>query len=478
MNLSKIIVFIVVLTIVGNLASAKSLPVFMRGSCNDSSIQFVKIVRYSPFWGEFTPVVLAKKNKRSNNEFIINFNINEPVHAYFMIMRHTWDIYITPGDSIYFKIKRDNNNKLQISFTGKHASNYNYDVQLEESLKLHPKPKYSNPKLYKKNLDSWYQWRINFLTDYKESNKVFPDFIKYEKNEIKYEYIRYLYTPIQRGKLDKDTISSNYFKLADGLSMKDASGFHFSDNSKLAYTYKYILCYTENTWDNFDSIYSNIKQNFSGIIRAYLVSNLIGVFAKKQLQSYSSSLLEAIKGASKYVEDSECLNYIVKCEQEYLLLNKPFPKKILENTYLKSFSNTRLSLADLLKKYKEQAVYFDFWASWCAACRVDIAHSSQAKKFLNDKKVIYIYISMDTKINEDKWRKAALEDNITKNQYILIDDFSSPLNKFLNINYLPRYIIIGKNHNIKNINAPRPTKNHLSQLKMSIIDALKVVYNY
>jgi thiol-disulfide isomerase/thioredoxin len=160
-------------------------------------------------------------------------------------------------------------------------------------------------------------------------------------------------------------------------------------------------------------------------------------------------------------------------------LNRPLPEDVLENTYLTSFEdNSRISLAALLDKYKNQPVYIDFWASWCGACREDIRVAAEAREFLKEQHVAYVYISIDKQENKSAWKNAAMKDGITKDQYLIDKDVSSLLAKHLKINFIPRYILLGKDHTVKNLDAPRPTPYQFADLRMIVNAATGKVYRY
>jgi len=182
--------------------------------------------------------------------------------------------------------------------------------------------------------------------------------------------------------------------------------------------------------------------------------------------------LQAIREAPKYVHNPQYLNYIRKADTYYTMINHPFPDSVLTHTYLRTYSgNKKITLKELLNRYKGKALYLDFWASWCSPCRIDIAHSHQAKQYLAKKHVAYIYISRDT--DKKAWLKAAKDDSIAQNQYLLYNVPAAPLLKFLKIIYIPRYVLMDAHHDIKEPTAPRPAiyngnTSNFDKLKRSI----------
>jgi len=243
---------------------------------------------------------------------------------------------------------------------------------------------------------------------------------------------------------------------------------HLEENSlsneyKMALVYKYIYHYTENPLDDFDLVYSNIKNNFTKQTRSFLLSSMIGYYSSKQQVNYEKKLLNLIHIAPQLISDSSYLAYIRECKEFYTTANRPFPDKVLDNTWLKPIKeDQKITLRQLLDKFKGKVLYMDFWASWCSACRQDIADSKDTKQFLSDNKVEWIYISTDK--DEMAWQNASIKDGTTNNQYLLLDGANSNLAKLLNITSIPRYVLIDNKGKIVKSSAPRPYNKELKSV--------------
>jgi len=149
----------------------------------------------------------------------------------------------------------------------------------------------------------------------------------------------------------------------------------------------------------------------------------------------------------------------------YLLSGTMLPDSILDKTYLRSFQNNeKITLRQLLGNYKNTAIYLDCWASWCGPCRFVNRESTENKPYLAEKLAV-IYISVDE--DESAWLQTAKDDQITENQYLLLDANNSPLNHYLKIRKggIPRFILFNKNHELEILNAPRPTGRSFEELK-------------
>ena len=460
--------------------NGQSLSTKLTVNNKDSTVLYLKIVKFSPLYRDFDiPLDLkAESNLDTTNNFELNLKITKPTSLSIMVLNKTQSIFVTPGDQITINITRLDN-AIQFTFYGKNSAHYSYSGLSDEYMKSNNARLLFNKEQgifdYKLHSDNWLKLKKKFLEEYSLSNNLSKDFIEYSKQEIEYEYVRQLYAPLNDKKVELKNIPINYFALADSIfKLKNKTIKYFTSNSMLAYTYRYITHKNENFKENFNSTFEDIKNNFKGETRSYLLTNLIGVYVKEQSDTYMSSLIKVINNAPKFISDTLLLSYISRRDIEYNKLNRFIPDAILTTTYLKKLnSDIKISLRDLLSEHKGKPLYIDFWASWCIPCREDNANSTLSKEFLKSKELNYIYISMDKGIHESRWEKASIDDHITTNQYILINNFESPLSNYLKIISIPRYIILSKDHKLKSIDAPRPTPSQLGMLKTTVLNAIK-----
>jgi len=215
---------------------------------------------------------------------------------------------------------------------------------------------------------------------------------------------------------------------------------------------------------NLKEIEKKIKSELKGKSKDYAIASLIGACAQRKIPIDDNALSSMIRSAYTEVKDPSYLAYIRESELIYFLLNKSLTDKVLDGTLLTTYSNgMKKSLREVLAVYPGKAVYIDLWASWCGACRVDIAESADAKKWMTENGVAVVYFSLDK--DKAAWMKVTVSDKIENDQYLVENEFSSELSKFMGITSIPRYLLIDKNHFVKSIFAPRPLESDLTQLK-------------
>lgn len=241
------------------------------------------------------------------------------------------EVFMTPGDSVSFIVKKDEEGRALFEFSGKNASHYNYSFQKERAVRNWPKlyRKGEDILLHKQSAKKYRDDQLNFLENYSRRYLVSDEFYDCAKASINNRYIYDLYFPMVNKQILRKDIPEGYFD-EDLRVTNSLSRLYIT-----ALWYLYIYNYTEDIYNNFDLVYNHIINDFEGDERAYLMSAMIGLFASKNSTSYSKQLLNAIEKASQYTQNEVCLRYIEKAKMSYTLLDRQILENILENTYLR-----------------------------------------------------------------------------------------------------------------------------------------------
>lgn len=125
-------------------------------------------------------------------------------------------------------------------------------------------------------------------------------------------------------------------------------------------------------------------------------------------------------------------------------------------TYKDALGKT-VSLESLRGKY----VYIDVWATWCGPCKGEIPHLKKLEEAYRDKNLQFVSISVDEQENLNKWKTFVKTEQLSGIQLITDNAFETPFITKMNINSIPRFILIDPVGKLISANALRPSDKEL-----------------
>ncbi|NRF38184.1 thioredoxin family protein [Pedobacter foliorum] len=458
--LKKPVIFILLLWF--STAKAQN-NVKLSGFCSDSSVEEISILRSYKFY-PIGPEEKLKTVYSKDGHFDINFNLKAPEILIFRAKYKIWKLYFQPGDSLKFDIN-ENNGVPELTFTGKTASRYNLFTLVSNATLSAPKLfQFKELKEYTDTLSKWKAHQHNFIKAYGSKNPLDPQTMLFAQNAINFRYVSLIYFLLQD--LSEDTIPKDYLLEADRYKLNQDKLLILSEY-RFALYQKFIARFNNKSSQNIEKVFENIMKNLQGQSRNFANANLIGEYVLKQSSKDEAVLKKALNFAYSMKPDSIYLSYLKENEERYFVLNRPLPDEILDHTFLTPLqANKKSTLREILSKYQNKGIYIDLWASWCAPCRKDIANSKTAKKILKDEDFVYLYFSTDK--DATVWKNASIMDNIEENQFIFDHTSTSGFNKLLNLQEIPRYLLLDKNHHVKTLYAPRPDESSVEELRSKL----------
>ncbi len=122
-----------------------------------------------------------------------------------------------------------------------------------------------------------------------------------------------------------------------------------------------------------------------------------------------------------------------------------FTKETLKINLI-STEGKEVAFEDIINQYKGKTVVIEVWASWCSDC---VKAMSKVKELqANNPDVVYLFVSMDKK--QDKWLEG-IEKHDIKGVHFWVNDMDMMKGRFgksLDVDWIPRYMIINKNQEI------------------------------
>ncbi|MFC6877908.1 TlpA family protein disulfide reductase [Flavobacterium myungsuense] len=116
-----------------------------------------------------------------------------------------------------------------------------------------------------------------------------------------------------------------------------------------------------------------------------------------------------------------------------------FSRKALEEKIITVDGNP-IAFQDVLNQYKGKTIVIEIWASWCGDC---IKAMPKIKELQNtNPEVTYLFFSLDKTI--DKWKAGIEKHQINGDHYFIKNGMNGSFGKALDLDWIPRYIIIDK----------------------------------
>lgn len=124
----------------------------------------------------------------------------------------------------------------------------------------------------------------------------------------------------------------------------------------------------------------------------------------------------------------------------------------VENFSFIDLEGNQVSLMD----FKDKIIYLDLWASWCGPCiNTFRTKTPEFESKLREKEdVVLMYISIDEK--EEPWRNYLSKNPMRGVHLFAGKGFQAEIMQYFKVWGIPRYLIIGKDNKIIDVNAPRP----------------------
>ena len=112
-------------------------------------------------------------------------------------------------------------------------------------------------------------------------------------------------------------------------------------------------------------------------------------------------------------------------------------------------NGNKITFAEILDKNKGNLTVIEVWASWCSDCvkAIPLIKELQA----DDPEVKYVFLSMDK--NSEAWKKGIKQHNIQGAHYWAEEGMKGAFAKSLDVNWIPRYIIVDRDGKIALYNA-------------------------
>lgn len=139
-------------------------------------------------------------------------------------------------------------------------------------------------------------------------------------------------------------------------------------------------------------------------------------------------------------------------------------KKYAPGFKFESIDGNSVDLNDLKGKY----VYVDIWATWCRPCLEQLPAMKEMEEKYRATDIEFMSISVDRENDKEKWKRMVQAQDMKGIQ--LFAGQSSSFQKDYRIKTIPRFLLIGKDGELINDNAPRPMDYRTRGLNKELSD--------
>ncbi|MBK8349945.1 MAG: TlpA family protein disulfide reductase [Saprospiraceae bacterium] len=381
-------------------------------------------------------------------------------------------VFIVPGDRISLTADvRNLNHGAQ--FKGDHANENNYLVEYE-NLKLKTEPQDFQSFFGQKEeefMTSVEKRNDEFVSDqqtYQKENGPFDELfaemiseqIVYDAAIIKMNYPTY-YEYLYPGSAIK--LSDTYDSFLQNLEVDSKDNMMIPSYQNFLPVYLEFKTSTDTAHSELPlSVrkFNNISKKFQdGKVKEYLYYHLM----KETLELSVNDAALCIDDFQKLETNVEFRNEInaLYDQWKHLIKGKPAPSW----EYLTP-AGKNVSVDNLRGK----VVYIDIWATWCGPCLRELpALEELQKSFAAQKDIEFVSISIDQ--DKNAWKTMVNQKKMKGIQLVADNAWSSKIVSDYKINGIPRFIILDKNGNIFNANAPRPSSK--KEIEIELENALK-----
>lgn len=311
-----------------------------------------------------------------------------------------------------------------------------------------------------------YNERLAFLHNFAKEYSISNEFINRVSDEFYYTQFTdflWLYEDQEKEELLKNKEVQKFiesFKINNKTKALDTYAYSLKEVSKF-----YLL--QNNKPTDISSLYFFAREKYADQTRDILLYKII-----------YDSLSENEKEVSKLADDFStiCQSNSIRKEvsENFLEYNRIQAHEAAlsgsDAILINYNTDEKITWTEFLKNSKGKIIYLDFWASWCGPCIREIPFSLKLMSEYGNEDIAFVLVSQDNL--KTNWKRSVKKHKLEELQhnYLLAAGDKSPILKHFNINEIPRYIILNKDGEIINSNAPRPSEKKLKEVLTDLLN--------
>ena len=134
------------------------------------------------------------------------------------------------------------------------------------------------------------------------------------------------------------------------------------------------------------------------------------------------------------------------------VLKTKFSKEALAQK-VTDINDKTISISKILEKHKGKVLVIDLWASWCRDCLNAMPKAKELEE--KNTNIDFVFLSLDR--NFEAWKKGIEKHNMqTKENYWFNEGWKNNFNNYIDLNWIPRYLVINQKSEIAKYYAITP----------------------
>ncbi|TLX76550.1 TlpA family protein disulfide reductase [Labilibacter sediminis] len=403
----------------------------------------------------------------SNAHFSIEIPVERLATGRIKVGRFYHEISLMPGDDFFVTVDADT---IQYSGHGANKNNFLYKAEVQglwnRSFYTEINKGELSPEEFVPAMKTFKQKRFDLLKTFQDSAKLQKEFVEAYKieTEVNFEDIVQAY-PRRYAYKNKTSVDSlilpveyNHFNnltnIVDDSRIISPNYIRNLGNMVYSKTREVIKKDTTLKWEN--AKYTILFDSLSGKTREYIIAG----FICKQFShdKYDSIAIDKFNSIEKDQLSTNTVNTALKkFNEKRALIDQPLHKEFTETVLVDTLKNN-VSFGEMMQKHKGKVVYLDLWSMGCGPCRAAMPYAKILKEKLKDEPVEFVYLSADF-VGKKNWAKVFDATHTTENHYFLKNGFNSKMLQFMEIKWVPNYMIFDKEGKLVSFNADRPSRS-------------------
>jgi thiol-disulfide isomerase/thioredoxin len=253
------------------------------------------------------------------------------------------------------------------------------------------------------------QYKSLFLK--KKINQAFFD---YAQSEVKYYYAAVLSSAIQWNTKRADFVAAwpdvfKTYSLIDDKALAATNFYDFADTYAMGY--QNYLRRQAGFNKRFNTRVSNdylidwhqlLSDNLTGKTKEYVLARFL--YNYMSLKKYEPEFVDLFSKFKKDYPKSNYSKFIQPLNDEITSFHQKAKSANLKDEKIIDNYLSIKTLEELTGMFKGKTVFVDLWATWCGPCKEEFAFNKNLKKFLKEKNIEILYISMDDDNRDKQWK--------------------------------------------------------------------------